>query len=310
MAPIPDISVVIPYYNREEYIDETIQSVLAQALIPLEIIIVNDCSRESSRRYLDRYSDVCRIVDLPANVGLAGARNAGILAAQGKFIAFLDDDDLWLPTKLEIQRRYIDEHPECAVVHSPAWFFFQDGREYLFKQYGPGPMLLAQALTNGYCALIPTVLIRTEAARAVNGFDVRFREVEDRDFIIRCCAAGYRVEGTEEPLVRVRRQEQDGLTRRHWRIFWADLRMCWKHRDLYLRAFGPRGILSFVLEKGQAPSRKTWCLDGIMLFLLKFVQYDTKKGYLDPVRYGSPRERLPLEPVQSETAQLAGRSSG
>ena len=67
-----DISVVIPYYNREQYIDEAVQSVLAQTLKPLEIIIVNDCSRESSRRYLDRYADVCTIVDLPVNMGIGG----------------------------------------------------------------------------------------------------------------------------------------------------------------------------------------------------------------------------------------------
>ena len=83
-----DISVVIPYCNREQYIDEAIQSVLAQTLQPLEIIIVNDCSRESSRRYLDRYAGVCSIVDLPVNIGLAAARNEGIRRARGQFIAF------------------------------------------------------------------------------------------------------------------------------------------------------------------------------------------------------------------------------
>src|SRR5215467_2929118 len=103
MPTTSDISVVIPYYNREEYIDEAVQSVLAQTLKPLEIIIVNDCSRESSRRYLDRYADVCTIVDLKVNVGLAGSRNAGIRAARGRFIALLDDDDIWYPEKLEVQ---------------------------------------------------------------------------------------------------------------------------------------------------------------------------------------------------------------
>ncbi|MFY9682798.1 MAG: glycosyltransferase family 2 protein, partial [Candidatus Sulfotelmatobacter sp.] len=109
-----DISVVIPYYNREMFVDEAVQSVLGQTIKPLEIIIVNDCSRESSRRYLDRYAEMCKIVDLTENVGLAGARNAGIRAARGQFIAFLDDDDIWLPQKLEVQRQYMDEHPECA----------------------------------------------------------------------------------------------------------------------------------------------------------------------------------------------------
>ena len=77
-AEASDISVIIPYYNREQYIDETVQSVLAQTLKPIEIIIVNDRSRESSRRHLDRYADTCRILNLPENVGLAAARNAGM----------------------------------------------------------------------------------------------------------------------------------------------------------------------------------------------------------------------------------------
>ena len=124
-AEASDISVIIPYYNREQYIDETVQSVLAQTLKPIEIIIVNDRSRESSRRHLDRYADTCRILDLPENVGLAAARNAGMRAARGKFIALLDDDDIWLPQKLEVQRRYMQEHPECFLQdYSAAWAFF------------------------------------------------------------------------------------------------------------------------------------------------------------------------------------------
>lgn len=87
MAAASDISVIIPYYNREKYIDEAIQSVLAQTLKPLEIIIVNDCSHSSSRKYLDRYADVCRIIDLEKNVGVAAARNVGIQAARGQFVA-------------------------------------------------------------------------------------------------------------------------------------------------------------------------------------------------------------------------------
>jgi glycosyltransferase involved in cell wall biosynthesis len=280
-----DISVIIPYYNREQYIDEAVQSVLGQTLKPLEIILVNDCSGESSRRYLDRYAGVCEIVDLAENVGLAGARNAGIRAARGQFIAFLDDDDIWLPQKLELQRRYLDEHRECAIVHTAAWFFYQDRPDEYYKRFDPGPMTLAQAITNEYWAIIPTVLIRSEVVRAVAAFDVCFRECEDRDFIIRCCAAGYQAEGISEPLVRVRRQGQDGLTARHWRIFRTDVEMCWKHRRHYLRAYGLRGIVSFVLEKIQLPSTKTRYLNRVVRFLTQVIKikYQLRPGYRDPV---------------------------
>jgi glycosyltransferase involved in cell wall biosynthesis len=296
-----DISVIIPYCNREQYIGEAVQSVMSQTLKPLEIIIVNDCSRESSRRYLDRYTSICRIVDLDVNVGLAAARNKGVCCARGRFIAFLDDDDVWLPQKLEIQRRYMDEHPECAIVHTAVWLFFQTGRDEFFQRFGEGPMTLAQALTNGYWAIIPTVLVRSEVIHAVAGFDVNFRECEDRDFIIRCCAAGYRVEGISEPLVRVRRQNQEGLTKDHWRIFRADLRMCWKHKKHYLQAFGFRGILSFVLEKIQFPSSRTRYLDGGVRRILRFVKvnYQLRPGYKDPVlpEGHRPPPSIPQQPA-------------
>jgi glycosyltransferase involved in cell wall biosynthesis len=297
-----DISVVIPYYNRERYIDEAVQSVLGQTLRPLEIIIVNDCSRESSRRYLDRYAGVCKIVDLAENVGLAGARNAGIRVARGQFIAFLDDDDIWLPQKLELQRRHMDEHPECAIVHTVAWFFYQDQPDEYYKRFGPGSMTLAQAITNGFWAIIPTVLVRSEVIRAVAGFDVHFRECEDRDFIIRCCAAGYQVEGISEPLVRVRREGQGGLTARHWRIFRTDLRMCWKHKAHYVRAYGLRGILNFVLEKIQLPSSRTRYVDGVVRLLMRFVKikYELRPGYKDPVLTSNRRLSASVSPWPPE----------
>jgi glycosyltransferase involved in cell wall biosynthesis len=303
-----DVSVIIPFYNRETYIDEAIQSVLAQTLKPLELIVVNDCSRESSRRYLDRYSEVCKIVDLPVNVGLAGSRNAGVREARGRFVAFLDDDDLWLPRKLEVQRAYMREHPECAIVHCAAWFFYKDGTEEYYKRFDPGPMTLAQSITNSYWAIIPTCVVRTDVMKAVQGFDVAYRECEDRDFIIRCCAAGYRVEGLTEPLARVRRIGQDGLTSRHWRLYRTDLRMCWKHKVYYLRAYGPRGILSFALEKIHLPSSKTRLLDAAVRRLTRLVKvkYDIRPGYRDPVLVSPSQQPKPISQWPPDATNFAG----
>jgi glycosyltransferase involved in cell wall biosynthesis len=285
MAETSDISVVIPYYNRERYIDETIHSVLTQTLKPLEILIVNDCSRQSSRRYIDRYADACRIVDLQSNVGLAGSRNAGIRCARGKFLAFLDDDDIWLPRKLEIQREYMQAHPDCGAVHCAAWAFFADRPDVLWPRNWPGSLKLSQALTDGYCVLIPTTLIRADVVHALGGFDSRFRQCEDRDFVIRCCAAGYRIDAIPEPLARIRRQGQDSLTKQHWRIYRSDLRLCWKHRAHYYRAYGLRGIFSHALEKIQYASCKTRYVDGGVRFLLRFVNvtYKERPDYHDPV---------------------------
>jgi glycosyltransferase involved in cell wall biosynthesis len=288
-----DVSVVITFYDRERYIGEAIESALAQTLPPLEIIVVNDCSKESSRRHLDRHSKACKIVDLPVNVGLAAARNAGIHIARGQFIALLDDDDIWLPNKLEVQRSYMDKHPECSIVHSAYWAFFSDNSELLRVLFPVGPLTLAKSLTDEYWVCPSTMLFRTEDVRALGGFDPVFRQCEDRDFIVRFCAAGYTVEGIPEPLIRLRRESHNSLTGNLWRIFRSDLKVCWKHRALYLKAYGVRGVVSYVLEKLYTASRTTRYVDGGVRLLLRFlkVKYRVKNSYEEPV---SSRSHAPM----------------
>jgi glycosyltransferase involved in cell wall biosynthesis len=284
-ASTHDISVIIPYYNREQYIDETVQSVLAQTLKPLEIIIVNDRSRESSRKHIERYTSVCKILDLERNVGLAGARNAGTQAARGQFIALLDDDDIWYPHKLEVQRKYMDEHPECALVHSAVTAFFSDKPDQLWVWCEPGNMTMAKSLTDKYWACPSSMFFRTEAAQSIGGFDSAFRQCEDRDFLIRACAAGLKVQCIPEPLLRLRRENHDRLTSHKWTILRTDLKMCWKHRKLYHRAYGVRGIVNFVLEKSRVATCETRYLDGAGRLVLRFVdlKYAVRRDYQDPV---------------------------
>jgi teichuronic acid biosynthesis glycosyltransferase TuaG len=281
-----DISVVISYHNREQYIDQTIQSVLAQILKPLEIIIVNDGSRESSRRYLDRWADTCKIIDLPANTGHPGAvRNQGVRHARGRFIAFLDDDDIWLPHKLEVQRRYMEQHPECAVLYSAVWAFSPGKPDVPLKCDWPPPLTLAQALTYDYTVLPSTMLARTEVMRALGGFDPRFAGSEDHEFKIRCCAAGYRIESNREPLVRLRRESHGSLTRRRWRMYATDIKLCWKHKHLYYRVYGVRGFVSFLLAALHLAALRTRYVDGAVRLLIRLikVKWEARPHYHEPV---------------------------
>ena len=284
-GPKNDVSVVIPYYNREQYIHETVQSVLAQTLQPLEIIIVNDCSRDSARRELDRYTSTCTILDLPRNVGLAGARNAGIRIARGKFVALLDDDDIWLPHKLKVQRTYMEEHPDCFLVHGAVWAFFSNQPEQFWSWCVPGALSLAQSLTDACWVCPSTMFFRAQDARRIGGFDPAFRQCEDRDFIIRCCAAGFKIHCLSEPLGRLRRTDHDRLTRHKWRILRTDLKMCWKHKKHYFAAYGARGVVSFVLEKTRIATRETRYLDGAGRLVMRFVEprYTLKKDFRDPI---------------------------
>ena len=172
-------------------------------------------------------------------------------------------------------------------------------------------MTLAQSITNEYWAIIPTVLVRTEVYRSLKGLDVRFRIAEDREFIVRCCAAGYQVEGITEPLARIRREEQDGLTPHHWLTFREDLKMCWKHRRHYVRAYGVRGMVSFALEKIQLPATKTRYVKRVVRFLTRAIQinYRLRPGYTDPVLAAAGKRSALASAWPPETTKFAGDES-
>lgn len=113
---MPVISVVIPTYNRCEMVSTALSSVLAQNYHDLEVIVVDDGSIDRTQEVLGNFSDNRVRVFYQENSGLAAARNAGIRQAQGTYIAFLDDDDLWLPEKIAQQVALFEQQPDLGLV--------------------------------------------------------------------------------------------------------------------------------------------------------------------------------------------------
>ena len=98
------VSIITPVYNSEKYLKDTIESVLNQTYTNFELILINDKSKDSSIDICNSYKDDrIKIIDLPENVGVCMARNIGIKSASGRYIAFLDSDDVWDSKKLEKQ---------------------------------------------------------------------------------------------------------------------------------------------------------------------------------------------------------------
>jgi len=112
----PLVSVIIPTFNRAFCICETIDSALAQSYNYIEIIVIDDGSTDSTRKLLEKYGSKINYL-WQENAGVSAARNAGVRAAKGKWIAFLDSDDEWLPEKLEKQVDYACLHTEI-VAHA------------------------------------------------------------------------------------------------------------------------------------------------------------------------------------------------
>ena len=117
----PLISVVIPAHNAEKYLAEALESVRAQTFPDYEIIVIDDGSTDRTAELASSYSGVFLLQQ--SNRGEAGARNTGIRAARGKYVAFLDADDVWLPSKLEKQAAHLLRHPRTAWIYTDALVF-------------------------------------------------------------------------------------------------------------------------------------------------------------------------------------------
>ncbi|MDI6792176.1 MAG: glycosyltransferase [bacterium] len=125
---MPKVSVVIPSYNAAGYLPEAIDSVLAQTFKDYEVIVVDDGSTDNTREALATYQDKIRYI-CQENAGPSPAKNKGIREAKGKFVAFLDADDIWLPEKLAFQMEIFEKNPEIALVHANVIRFGEDWTE-------------------------------------------------------------------------------------------------------------------------------------------------------------------------------------
>jgi len=126
MSIEPTVSVVIPCYNGQEFIHETLTSVLKQTHAPLEVLVIDDGSTDDSAAIAESFGDPVRVIR-QANQGESVARNMGMDAARGQWIALLDADDLWTPEKLEQQLAVTDA--DVVAVHTNLYFFGDESGE-------------------------------------------------------------------------------------------------------------------------------------------------------------------------------------
>ena len=171
---MPRVSVVIPTYNRSDYILEAVESILTQTYRDFEIIIVDDGSTDDTRDVLAGQIEAGTIRYIyQENRSKSAARNHGIRLAKGEYIAFLDSDDLFTPTKLAKQVAFLDEHPDIGFVHS--WYSkFDDAGNHLgtrdTSRY-TGWVYPEILLSWSVLMAVPCMMMRKDVLEAVNGFD-------------------------------------------------------------------------------------------------------------------------------------------
>jgi glycosyltransferase involved in cell wall biosynthesis len=193
----PLISGIVPVFNGERYLAETLDSMLGQTYVPLEVIVADDGSTDGTRDIVAGYGERVRHVHQP-NRGHAAARNLGLAAARGEFVAFLDSDDLWHPVKLERQMDLLRARPEVDACVSLVQSFWT-------PELADAGTPEEEAPVPGYrtvCLLAPRTLFET-----VGPFDASLRHGSDTDWFLRALDGGARIELLPEVLVRRRLHE-------------------------------------------------------------------------------------------------------
>ncbi len=192
----PRFSVVIPVFNGERFLRQTLESVLSQTCPGVEIIAVDDGSTDESVSLLEAVGDRVQVVS-QANTGVGGARNAGIDRARGEFVAFLDQDDWWQPEKLRLQSEVFERNPEVVLVHTEVSYYDTERDEFVGplnkkarREEVVGDCRDRLLMENWICN--SSVAVRKSALDVTGGCDhqIRGNTVQDYDLWIRLSRLG------------------------------------------------------------------------------------------------------------------------
>ncbi|MCP4370178.1 MAG: glycosyltransferase [Deltaproteobacteria bacterium] len=196
------ISVIIPTFNRKDTLTEAVNSVFAQTLLPDEIIIVDCGSQDGTKKAFYDYNEPIKFFETKIP-GASAQRNFGISNAKGSYIAFLDDDDIWHPEKLNIQIGFLEQHPEISMISSgnirigydikidrPKWILGDLYKKLFMKSF----------------ISTPTVLVKREVFDRVGCFNENYKRAEDYDLWLRISRC-FHLAHTKTPLTWIRKSK-------------------------------------------------------------------------------------------------------
>jgi glycosyltransferase involved in cell wall biosynthesis len=178
----PLVSTLIPVYNRERYLAAAIESLLAQAYRPLEIVVIDDGSTDGSAEIARRYAPMVRY-ELQPHRGIASARNGGLALAQGEYLAFLDSDDLWEEGQLAVQMEVLRSCPEVDCL-------FGHVTEFISEELDPDAARAIVCRSEPMPSRGPGAIIKAEAFRRVGPFRAQGQVGEFIDWHLRADEIG------------------------------------------------------------------------------------------------------------------------
>jgi glycosyltransferase involved in cell wall biosynthesis len=176
---MPKVSVILTCYNHLAYLPEALDGILCQTFQDFEILAIDDGSTDGTRDWLTAHSERLQLIFNEKNLGTYGSLNVALSKATGEFIAVLNDDDLWAPTKLERQLALFESHPKVGLVHTDGKFI--DGKGdvvegsplgFEFPRTETGDVLLSLVYANKIIA--SAVLVRAECFHKLGGFNEKY----------------------------------------------------------------------------------------------------------------------------------------
>lgn len=212
--PMPKVSIIIPTYNRLKFLQEAIDSVLAQHYQGYELIVVDDGSTDNTRQIAQKYSGKISYI-YQENRGVSAARNRGIDKSTGEYLCFLDSDDLWKPDKLSTQVSFMDNNLDYPVCYTDEIWIRNGVRVNQREKHRKyGGLIFPYCLP--LCIISPSsVMIRRELLDRVGGFDESLPACEDYDLWLRI-AKDYPIYFIEQPLIIKRGGHEDQLSRKYY----------------------------------------------------------------------------------------------
>ena len=203
---MPRVSVLMPVYNCESYINKAIESVLDQTFQDFELIVVNDGSFDKSGEIASSYPQV-RYFDRP-HKGIPETRNFAVSKAEGELITFLDADDLWAPEKLEHQVRYLDEHPDCYIIFCRYQNFSDIPEDEMTEKQRK---LLGREIDK----CLTAACMRKSLFDRIGDFSLTCPYGEDTEWSARLVLAGVDISKRLEEFLYLRRIHNDNITLAH-----------------------------------------------------------------------------------------------
>lgn len=208
----PEVSVILPTYNRAAFLAAAVESVLSQSFRSLELIVVDDGSTDDTPHVIKQFRDARLIYLRQENRGRSYARNRAIGQARGRFIAFLDSDDEYLPGKLKLQVEFMREHPVVGMLYTSAVCIDKDGNliPNAYSASVSGSIYRDVAFFVPVTVTLPTVIVRREVLDVTGVFDLKMNRFEDTD-LWRRIAKRYIVGAMDIPTCRLRSHDENAL---------------------------------------------------------------------------------------------------